>query len=127
MKLSWQDPKASLLEAAISRGDRRVGRVIHRAWQLGCTFDAWSEHFKYEHWLQAFHECDLDPAFYAQREHALDEILPWSHIHSGVTTAFLKREYERAFKGEETGDCRFEGCHVCGFEKSFPSCQQRLG
>jgi len=126
LKLSWQDPKTSLLEAVISRGDRRIGKVIYRAWQLGSSFDAWSEHFKWENWLQAFNECGLDPAFYAQREHALDEILPWSHIHVGVTASYLKREYRKALKGEETGDCRYEGCNVCGFEASFPTCRERL-
>jgi radical SAM family uncharacterized protein len=127
LKLSWQDPKTSLLEAVISRGDRRVGRVIYRAWQMGSTFDAWSEHFKWENWLQAFNECGLDPDFYSRRERSLDEILPWSHVNIGLTTAYLKREYQRALKCEETGDCRYEGCNICGFEKSFPGCQSRVG
>jgi radical SAM family uncharacterized protein len=127
LKLSWQDPRTSLLEAAISRGDRRIGRVIKRAWELGCSFDAWSEHFNWGNWYQAFSDCGLDPAFFAQRERSLDELLPWSHVDVGVTSAFLKREYQRALQGEETGDCRYEGCHVCGFEKSFPACRERLG
>jgi radical SAM family uncharacterized protein len=127
LKLSWQDPKTSLLEAVISRGDRKIGKVIHRAWQLGCTFDAWSEHFKWENWLQAFNECRLDPDFYARRERSLDEILPWSHINIGLTTAYLKREYQKALKCEETGDCRYEGCNICGFENIFPVCQSRMG
>jgi radical SAM family uncharacterized protein len=127
LKLSWQDPRTSLLEAAISRGDRRLGRVIRRAWELGSSFDAWSEHFNWENWRRAFSDCGLDPAFFAQRERSLDELLPWSHVDVGVTTAFLKREFQRALKGEETGDCRYEGCHVCGFEKSFPTCGERLG
>ena len=126
LKLSWQDPKTSLLEAVISRGDRKIGRVIHQAWRLGCTFDAWNEHFNWENWLHAFNECGIDPAFYAQREHTQDEILPWSHINIGVTTSYLKREYQRALRCEETGDCRYEGCNVCGFEKWFPTCQDRL-
>ena len=61
--LSWENPKASLLETVLSRGDRRLGRVIRRAWQLGCTFDAWSERFSYEKWRQAFDEAGLDPGF----------------------------------------------------------------
>ena len=126
LKLSWQDPRTSLLEAVISRGDRRVGKVIYRAWQLGSSFDAWSEHFKWENWLKAFQECGLDPAFYAQRERSLDEILPWSHVQVGVTPSYLKREFRKALKGEETGDCRYEGCNVCGFEAEFPTCQERL-
>jgi radical SAM superfamily enzyme YgiQ (UPF0313 family) len=126
LKVSWQDPRTSLLEAVVSRGDRRIGQVIYQAWKQGSTFDAWSEHFKWENWQKAFEICGLDPAFYANREHGLDEVLPWSHIHIGVTTEYLKREYNKALKGEETGDCRDEGCHVCGFEKTFPTCQERL-
>ena len=126
LKVSWQDSKASLLEAVISRGDRRIGKVIQRAWQLGCSFDAWSEHFNFEKWLQAFNECGIDPSFYAHRERPLDEILPWSHIDIGISPAFLKREYQKALKGEETGDCRYEGCNICGFENTFPTCQDRL-
>jgi radical SAM family uncharacterized protein len=126
LKISWQDPATSLLEAVISRGDRKIGRVIYRAWQLGCSFDAWSEHFKWENWRQAFNDCGIDPAFYARRERSLDELLPWSHVDIGVTPSYLKREYQRALQGEETGDCRYEGCNVCGFENWFPTCQERL-
>jgi radical SAM family uncharacterized protein len=126
LKISWQDPKTSLLEAVISRGDRRIGKLIYRAWQLGCSFDAWSEHFKWENWLRSFNETGIDPAFYAQRERSLDELLPWSHVNVGVTASYLKREFQRALKCEETGDCRCEGCNICGFEKWFPACQERV-
>jgi radical SAM family uncharacterized protein len=126
LKLSWQDPRASLLEAAISRGDRRIGRVIYRAWQMGCSFDAWSEYFNFNTWTSAFNECGIDPAFYANREHGLDEVLPWSHITTGISSSFLKREYQKAVKGQETGDCRYEGCNVCGYENVFPTCRERL-
>jgi len=125
-RLSWQDPNVSLLEATLSRGDRRLGKVIYRAWQLGCTFDAWSEHLKYENWLRAFDETGLEPSFYAQRERSSDEPLPWAHIDIGVTTAFLKREYQRALEGEETLDCRYEACNACGLERSQPVCQQKI-
>ena len=126
LKVSWQDPRTSLLEAVISRGDRKIGQVIYQAWKLGSTFDAWSEHFKWENWQKAFEICGIDPAFYANREHGLDEVLPWSHIHIGITTDYLKREYAKALKGQETGDCRYEGCNVCGFETTFQTCQDRL-
>ncbi len=125
-RLSWQDPKVSLLEAVLSRGDRRLGKVIRRAWQLGCTFDAWSEHFDYGRWLQAFTEAELEPGFYAQRERPLDELLPWAHIDTGVTTAFLKREYERTIQDRDTPDCRYDACNVCGLERWQPDCQQKL-
>ncbi len=126
IRLSWQDPKVSLLEAALSRGDRRLGKVIYRAWKLGSTFDAWGEHFNYQNWLRAFDETGLEPGFYAQRERSLDELLPWSHIDTGVTTAFLKREYQRAMKEIETPDCRYEACNACGLENRHPACQQKL-
>jgi len=125
VRISWQEPKVSLLEAALSRGDRRLGKVIYRAWQLGCTFDAWGEHFNYENWLRAFNESGLQPSFYAHRERPLDEFLPWAHIDVGVTIDFLKREYQRALEGRETPDCRYQTCNACGLEKWQPDCQQK--
>ncbi|MFC1871548.1 TIGR03960 family B12-binding radical SAM protein, partial [Chloroflexota bacterium] len=102
IRLSWPDPKLSLLEAVFSRGDRRLGKVIHRAWELGATFDAWGEHFSYETWQQAFNDIGLEAGFYAHRPRPLNEVLPWSHINTGVTIGFLKREYQRALNGETT-------------------------
>jgi radical SAM family uncharacterized protein len=125
VRLSWQDPKLSLLEAVMSRGDRRLGRVIYHAWKLGATFDAWSERFRYEKWLRAFSEAGLEPGFYAHRERQLDEVLPWAHIDSGVTTAFLKQEYHRASDRELTPDCRHEACSVCGIQRWQPDCQEK--
>jgi len=124
IRLSWQDPKLSLLEAALSRGDRRLGKVVYHAWQSGSTFDAWSEHFNYGNWLRAFDGNGLEPGFYAQRERPLDELLPWEHIDIGVSKAFLKREYHRALEGKETIDCRYEACNICGLERWQPDCQQ---
>jgi hypothetical protein len=116
----------SLLEAALSRGDRRLGKVIHRAWQLGASFDGWSEHFNYEIWLRAFNDSGLKPDFYAQRQRPLDEPLPWDHIDTGITPAFLKREYKLALEERETPDCRIEACNSCGLEMWQPDCRKRL-
>ena len=124
-RLSWQDPKTSLLEAALSRGDRRTGQAIRRAWQLGCTFDAWSERFNYRKWLQALEESGLEPKSYANRQRPLDEPLPWQHIDVGVSSTFLKREFQRSSEGKETPDCRHESCNSCGLERWQNSCQQR--
>jgi len=124
--LSWQDPLVSLLEGVLSRGDRRLGRVIHSAWQQGCKFDAWSEHYSYEKWQNAFNECGLDPSFYASRERSLDELLPWAHIDTGVAPAFLKREYECAKLEKETPNCRFEQCVACGLHLKMASCQKKV-
>ena len=125
IKLSWPDPKTSLLEAALSRGDRRLGKVIYRAWKLGSTFDAWNEHFKYENWLRAFTDSGLEPGFYAQRQRALDEILPWTHIDVGISADFLKRECQRAIEGRETPDCRHNACSACGLQSWHPACTQK--
>jgi len=125
VKLSWHNPKVSLLEAVLSRGDRRLGQVIRCAWKAGSVFDAWDEHFNYDNWLKAFEEAGLDPGFYAHRTRSVDEILPWSHINAGVTSAFLKREYERALTGQPTPNCRYDTCSACGLELSQLNCQQK--
>ena len=124
--LSWQDTKTSQLEAVLSRGDRRLGKVIHRAWELGSRFDAWQECFNYDNWLKAFQENGLDPAFYANRERPLEEILPWNHIDIGVTQTFLQREYEGMRLGKNTTDCRNEACNACGLQRWHANCAQKL-
>jgi radical SAM family uncharacterized protein len=124
-RVSWQDPKTSLLEAALSRGDRRLGQVIRRAWELGSVFDAWNEHFEFENWQRAFGDNRLDVDFYARRQRPLDETLPWSHIDIGVTTDFLKREYQRALEGVQTPDCREGPCSACGLELREAVCRQK--
>ena len=122
-QLSWHDPKSSLLEALMSRGDRRVGRVIYRAWQLGCRFDSWSEHFDFEKWQQALDECGIDAGFYVHRQRSFDEDLPWSHIDVGVTVEFLRREYERAIAEKETPDCNQGACLACGLQEWASECR----
>ena len=124
--LSWADPRISQLEAALSRGDRRLGRVIHDAWKAGSIFDAWDERFNHQNWLDAFAQNGLEPGFYAHRERSLDERLPWSHIDAGVSVDFLKREYHRSLKGEETADCRQQACNACGLESWQEDCQQKV-
>ena len=126
-RLSWSDPEVSLLEAALSRGDRRLGKVIHDAWKSGSTFDAWDERFNYQNWLNAFKKSGLEPAVYGQRERSLDEALPWAHIDPGVTIEFLKKEYQRALKGEETPDCHYNACNACGLERLSADCKRKLG
>jgi radical SAM family uncharacterized protein len=125
IRLSWHDPRTSLLEATLSRGDRRLGKVMHRAQELGCRFDAWSEHYNHEKWLQSFTESGLEPGFYATRERSTDEILPWSHIDAGVTEAFLKRELQWSKEGLETPDCRHNACNACGFERT-ENCREKV-
>ena len=121
--LSWSDPKMSLLETVLSRGDRRLAGVIHRAWQLGCTFDAWAERFDYEKWRLAFDEAGVDPGFYAHRQRDLEELLPWSHIDTGVSITFLRQEYLRTLETEVTPDCAQGKCNACGLEQQCLACR----
>ncbi len=116
--LSWSDWGGTWLEALLSRGDRRLGAAIYRAWRLGARFDAWSEHFHPDLWRQALEAEKLDAAFYTARERAADETLPWEHIDIGVTRAFLWKEYLAALQGGLTPDCR-EQCHHCGILGAF--------
>ena len=118
VSFSWNDPELSRMEACISRGDRRMGEVIYKAWQRGCKMDGWREHFKYDQWMEAFRDAGLDPSFYASRERAKDELLPWDFIDCGVTRQYLWLERERALKATVTPDCR-GGCEGCGLRR-FP-------
>ena len=113
---NWHDPETSFLEAALSRGDRRLADVIETAWKNGAKFDAWSEYFSLQTWLDAFEANGLDPAFYANRERGKDEVLPWAPISDGVKTSYLWKEKETAYRGEITPDCRVK-CTGCGASK----------
>ncbi len=93
----------STLEAAIARGDRRIGLAIEAAWRAGARFDGWDEHFRFDLWRQAFAEAGLDMEWYAARPRGLDEVLPWDPIASGRPKAALAEqwhEYHRVL--EET-------------------------
>ena len=118
IKMTWNDPEASTLEAWLARGDRRMANVVLNAWQNGARFDAWSEHFNIEAWRQAFEQSKLDPIFYSHRARELDEILPWEHISAGVRKSFLMRDYEWSKEGKVRPDCRGE-CYACGILSAF--------
>ncbi|MGN1059730.1 MAG: TIGR03960 family B12-binding radical SAM protein, partial [Clostridia bacterium] len=113
---NWHEAKLSVLEGVFARGDRRLGRVLLRAHQLGARFDAWQECFQYELWQEAFRLEGIDPDFYNRRERSYEEILPWEIIDPGVSRAFLERENERAKRGERTANCR-ESCGGCGMKQ----------
>ena len=112
----WHEPYVSYLEACFARGDRRMGAVLKRAWEKGCILDGWNETFRFNTWMDAFRECGIDPAFYANRERTKEEVLPWDHLDCGVTKAFLWREKEKSERAETTKDCR-KGCNGCGLQR----------
>ena len=110
----YHDARASVLEGALSRGDRRLSAVIETAWRNGAKFDGWTDQFKDEVWKDAFRRCGVVPEFYSQRTRDLEEVLPWAHTSPGVSEDFLRREWQRAEEAALTHDCRRETCTGCG-------------
>jgi radical SAM family uncharacterized protein len=118
LKLNWNSPEDTMLEAWLSRGDRRMAEVIYQAWKNGAKFDAWKEHFHFDIWIQAFSHAGLDPAFYTHRERPIDEIFPWEHISTSVRKKFLTEDYLWSLQGRTRVDCR-ERCFACGILPTF--------
>ncbi|MBO4749803.1 MAG: TIGR03960 family B12-binding radical SAM protein [Lachnospiraceae bacterium] len=113
IKYNWHEADASVMEGVLARGDRRLGEVILKVYQKGCFYDAWSEYYKHNVWLESIAESGLTPEFYTSRERSLNEILPWDYIDAGVTKSFLKREWEKAQKEIISENCKVK-CQGCG-------------
>ncbi len=113
LKYNWHEADVTVLEGVFARGDRRIGPVLQKAYEKGCLFDSWSETFCNGLWMEAFQECGVSIGFYNLRTRDTDEILPWDFIDCGVSKDFLKREWERAQRGEVTPNCR-QQCSGCG-------------
>lgn len=109
----YHDADLSFLEAVIARGDRRLSKAIYAAFKKGCKFDSWGEHFKYDLWMEALEESGIDPYEIASGKWELEQPLPWDHLDTGVSKAFLVREWKSAVEEKTTGDCR-ENCLGCG-------------
>ena len=113
LKYTYHDADVTVLEGVLARGDRKVAAVIERAYEKGALYDSWTEHFQNQIWMDAFEECGVEIDFYTTRERELDELFPWDFIDTGVTREFLKREWEKAMKGQVTPNCR-QQCSGCG-------------
>lgn len=113
IKYNWHEADVSVLEGIMARGDRRLNQVILKAYQKGCIYDAWSEYYKNDVWMQTFEECGINPDFYTTRERRDDEIFPWDFLDCGVTKEFLLREWHRAKQETVTPNCRMQ-CNGCG-------------
>jgi radical SAM family uncharacterized protein len=118
LRLRWNNPQETMFEGFLSRGDRRLGRVIQRAWELGSKFDAWQDHHKPAAWQQAFAESGLSRDFYTHRQRSLDEVFPWDHIDVAVKKKFLVEDYLMSQRGETRVDCR-DQCFACGILPKF--------
>lgn len=117
--LNYHDAGLSFIEAVFARGDRRLGAVLIKAFELGCKFDGWSEHFNFEQWLKAFRLAGLDPEWYAYRRYNYSDPLPWDHVDPGVSKHYLAIEHQRALEATTTRDCRTGFCPGCGLCAAF--------
>jgi radical SAM family uncharacterized protein len=118
IKLSLTDPDDSLLEAWLSRGDRRMSEVVYTAWKNGAKFDAWDEGRKPEIWKAAFDQHGLDIGFYTARQRRTDEVFPWEHITAAVRKNFLFQDFRMSLEGQIRVDCR-QNCFACGILPTF--------
>ena len=113
IRYNWHDADTTLMEGIFARGDRRLAKSILDAYRAGCFYDAWSEHFKFDVWMDIFEKNGVDIEFYTTRKREKDEIFPWDFIDAGITKEFLWREYEKGLSGEVTPNCR-KACAGCG-------------
>jgi len=118
IKLTWTDPHVTLLEAWLSRGDRRLSDVIFQAWKNGARFDAWQDQLNFDAWNQAFTDCQIDPSFYTHRNRSIDEVFPWDHIDTGVRKKYLLQDFQLSQVSITRSDCR-QQCFACGILPAF--------
>ena len=116
LRYNWHEAYVTVLEGVLARGDRKIADVIETAYHMGAISDAWSEYFHYETWQKAFEKCGVSIDFYNTRQRSLDEILPWDYIDTGVSKAFLIREWKRSGEEMITPNCK-ESCSGCGARK----------
>ena len=116
MRYNWHEAEVSVLEGVFARGDRRLCKVLEKAYENGCLYDSWSECFYLEGWQKAFAETGIDPAFYTSRARSREEILPWDFLDVGVSKAFLLKEWDKSQEEQVTPNCR-QACQGCGAGK----------
>ncbi|MEV0802998.1 TIGR03960 family B12-binding radical SAM protein [Kribbella sp. NPDC050281] len=117
----YHDGKPGIIEGLLSRGDRRVGRIIEQVWRDGGRFDGWSEHFSYDRWVESADKTladePVDLAWYTTREREYAEVLPWDHLDSGLDRDWLWEDWQDSLEEDgaiEVEDCRWTPCFDCG-------------
>ncbi|WP_283138284.1 TIGR03960 family B12-binding radical SAM protein [Rhizohabitans arisaemae] len=114
----YHDGKPSIVEGLLSRGDRRVGRVVQAVWEAGGRFDGWSEHFSYDRWMEcaakALADTGVDVDWYTTRERDEHEVLPWDHLDAGLDREWLWQDWQDSLSDVEVEDCRWTPCYDCG-------------
>jgi radical SAM family uncharacterized protein len=114
VQVKWHDPKATMVEGLMSRGDRRLGPVIEDVWRRGGTFQEWSERFDLDLWVTVMAEHRLSPDWYVHRHRTEDEVLPWDHLSAGLHKDFLWQDWRDALAEVGLPDCRWTPCYDCG-------------
>ncbi|MBS7341044.1 MAG: TIGR03960 family B12-binding radical SAM protein [Lachnospiraceae bacterium] len=127
IKYNWHEADVSVLEGILARGDRKLNQAILRAYEKGCMYDAWSEYYKNDIWMETFEECGIDISFYTTRTRGDDEIFPWDFLDCGVTKQFLLREWHRAQGESATPNCKMQcqGCGAARFQTGI--CMEKKG
>lgn len=113
LRYNWHEADVTLLEGIFARGDRKLSNAILHVYEHGGIYDAWSEFFQYQRWMNAFKACGIDMDFYTMRERYETEIFPWDFIDIGVTKEFMLREWRTALGETVTPNCR-QRCSGCG-------------
>jgi len=124
LKLTWNSPEETMLEAWLSRGDRRLSEVVFGAWKRGAKFDSWQDQLNHQAWTDAFDAAGLEPAFYTHRHRPLDEAFPWDHINTTVRKKFLAEDYLWSLRAETRVDCR-DQCFACGVLPTFANLRRQ--
>lgn len=117
-KVNFGNFRMNFIETALGRGDRKLSRVIERAFRKGIKMDAWSEHFFFDKWIEAFQEENIDPGIYTKKI-PLKQKLPWEHISTGVSKAFLLKENKASKEMKYSLDCRDASCLDCGVNTNY--------
>ncbi len=114
VQMKWHDPRATLAEGLLSRGDRRLGPVVEEVWRRGGTFQEWSECFRLDLWEEAMAAHGLSVDWYVHRHRTEDEVLPWAHLSAGLHQDFLWQDWQDALAEVGLPDCRWTPCYDCG-------------
>lgn len=114
VKLNCTNPNTALLEAVLSRGDRRMSKLIYLAYKNGATFDSWDEYLNIQNWTHTAQTLGIDLHYEATKNRPVGSVNPWDIIDTGLLNKFLIEEYNNAIKVKETSPCTENTCHACG-------------
>ena len=118
VKINYHNPFVSMLEAAMTRGDKKFGKLIYALYKKGAYLTSWDEYLEYDQWRETATECGISFEEEASRQYGKDEVLPWEVIDMGIPRSWFEQEYEKALRAENTIPCEFN-CVKCGVCTNF--------